>query len=152
LQQQKARLQKKIERETANPRRSARVSMQLLELCRERGRITVAEAAKAAGANRNTIKDHLEALARAGHIAQDAWYGVALSQARRCERCSRASGLRHFFPINDSCRESGLSVSLKFTGYSHSIISHRPNSVFRRHSRASNRTDTRTAEMDRWIA
>jgi hypothetical protein len=40
------------------------------------------------------------------------------------------------------------------TLHSHSIISQRPNSVFRRHSRASNRTDTvrRTAEMGRWIA
>jgi predicted ArsR family transcriptional regulator len=30
------------------------------------GRITVAEAAKATRANRNTIKDHLKALTRAG--------------------------------------------------------------------------------------
>jgi Fic family protein len=52
------------------------------ELCRERGRITVAEAEKATGANRSTIKDHLKALTRAGHIAQHgagrgAWYGLA---------------------------------------------------------------------------
>ena len=40
------------------------------------------------------------------------------------------------------------------TPHSHSIISHRPNSLFRRQSRASNRTDTvrHTAETDRWTA
>ena len=58
------------------------LSVQILELCRERGRITVAEAEKLTGANRNTIKDHLKALARAGHIVQHgagrgAWYGLA---------------------------------------------------------------------------
>jgi Fic family protein len=82
LQQQKARLEKKIERERLILGDLPELSAQLLELCRERGRITVAEAAKATGANRNTIKDHLKALARAGHIAQrgagrGAWYGLA---------------------------------------------------------------------------
>jgi predicted HTH transcriptional regulator len=61
---------------------AARFSMQLLELCRERGRITVAEATKATGADRNTIKDYLKAPTRAGHIAQHgagrgAWCGLA---------------------------------------------------------------------------
>jgi Fic family protein len=82
LQQQKARLEKKIERERLILGDLPELSVQLLELCRERGRITVAEAAKATGANRNTIKDHLKALTRAGHIAQrgagrGAWYGLA---------------------------------------------------------------------------
>jgi Fic family protein len=82
LQQQKARLEKKIERERLILGDLPELSVQLLELCRERGRITVAEAAKATGANRNTIKDHLKALSRAGHIAQrgagrGAWYGLA---------------------------------------------------------------------------
>jgi len=82
LQQQKARLEKKIERERLILGDLPELSVQLLELCRERGRITVAEAANATGANRNTIKDHLKALTRAGHIAQHgagrgAWYGLA---------------------------------------------------------------------------
>ena len=82
LQQQKARLEKKIERERLILGDLPELSVQILELCRERGRVTVAEAAKATGANRNTIKDHLKALTKAGHLEQHgagrgAWYGLA---------------------------------------------------------------------------
>jgi Fic family protein len=82
LQQQKARLEKKIERERLILGDLPELSVQILELCRERGRVTVADAAKVTGANRNTIKDHLKALTRAGHIEQHGggrgtWYGLA---------------------------------------------------------------------------
>jgi hypothetical protein len=53
LQQQKARLEKKIERERLILGDLPELSVQILELCRERGRVTVAEAAKVTGANRN---------------------------------------------------------------------------------------------------
>ncbi len=57
------------------------LSVQILEFCRERGRVTVAEAVRATKANRNTIKDHLQALTRAGHLEQHGagrgtWYGI----------------------------------------------------------------------------
>ena len=65
LQRQKARLEKKIERERLILGDLPELSVQILELCREHGRVTVAEAARATGANRNTIKDHLKALTRA---------------------------------------------------------------------------------------
>jgi len=50
-------------------------------MCREHGRVTVAGATKLTGASRNTIKDHLKALKRAGHIKQHGagrgtWYGL----------------------------------------------------------------------------
>ncbi|MDH3352746.1 MAG: Fic family protein [Gammaproteobacteria bacterium] len=82
LQQQKARLEKKIERERLILGDLPELSVQILELCRERGRVTVAEAAKATGANRNTIKDHLKALTRARHLHQHGagrgtWYGLS---------------------------------------------------------------------------
>jgi Fic family protein len=82
LQQQKARLEKKIERERLILGDLPELSVQILELCRERGRVTVAEAAKVTGANRNTIKDHLKALTKTGHIEQHgagrgSWYGLA---------------------------------------------------------------------------
>ena len=82
LQQQKARLEKKIERERIILGDLPELSVQILELCRERGRVTVADAAKVTGANRNTIKDHLKALTRAGHIEQHGggrgtWYALA---------------------------------------------------------------------------
>jgi Fic family protein len=82
LAQQKARLQKKIERERLVLGDLPDLSVRVLELTRERGRITVAEAAKLTGANRNTIKDHLSALTRAGHLTRHGkgrgtWYGLA---------------------------------------------------------------------------
>jgi len=82
LQQQKARLAKKIERERLILGDLPELSVQILELCRQRGRVTVADAAKVTTANRNTIKDHLKALTRAGHIVKHGggrgtWYGLA---------------------------------------------------------------------------
>ncbi len=82
LQIQKARLEKKIERERLILGDLPELSVQILELCRERGRVTVADAAKVTGVSRNTIKDHLKALTKAGHIAQHGagrgtWYGLA---------------------------------------------------------------------------
>ena len=82
LQQQKARLAKKIERERLNLDALPELSVQILDLCRERGRVTVADATKVTSANRNTIKDHLKALTRAGHIekhggGRGTWYGLA---------------------------------------------------------------------------
>jgi Fic family protein len=66
LQQQKRRLEKKIERERVILGDLPELSVQILELARERGRVTVADAVKAIGASRNTIKDHIRALAGQG--------------------------------------------------------------------------------------
>jgi len=82
MQQQKARLEKKMERERLILGNLPELSAQILELCRQRGRVTVAEAEKATGANRNTIKDHIKALARAGHLTRHgagrgAWYSMS---------------------------------------------------------------------------
>lgn len=81
LRQQKKRLEKKIEHERLILGDLPELSVQILVLCRERGRVTVAEAAKVTGANRNTIKDHIKALARAGHLVphgagRGTWYGL----------------------------------------------------------------------------
>jgi Fic family protein len=82
LQSQKAHLEKKIERERLILGDLPELSVQILELCRERGRVTVAEAGRATGANRNTIKDHIRSLTRAGHLQQHGagrgtWYGLS---------------------------------------------------------------------------
>jgi len=81
LQQQKARLEHKIEQERLILGDLPELSVQILELCRHRGRVTVAEVVKVTGANRNTIKDHLKALVRANHLAphgagRGTWYGL----------------------------------------------------------------------------
>jgi Fic family protein len=82
LRQQKARLEKKIERERLILGDLPELSVQILELCRERGRVTVADAVKVTGANRNTIKDHLRALTKANHLerhgaGRGTWYSLA---------------------------------------------------------------------------
>ena len=56
LQHQKARLEKKIARERLILGDLPELSVQILELCREHGRVTVADATRVTGANRNTIK------------------------------------------------------------------------------------------------
>ena len=70
LQQQKARLERKMEHERLILGDLPELSVQILDLCRNHGRVSVAEAATVTGANRNTIKDHIKALTRAGHMVQ----------------------------------------------------------------------------------
>lgn len=81
LTQQKRRLEKKIERERLILGDLPELSVQILELAREHGRVTVAEIAAATGANRNTIKDHLKMLTKAGHLerhgaGRGTWYAL----------------------------------------------------------------------------
>src|SRR5258706_3570956 len=52
---------------------------QILELCRERGHVTISDIAKATRANRNTIKDHVTALVEKAHLlrrgaGRGTWY------------------------------------------------------------------------------
>ncbi len=82
LKQQKDRLEKKIEREHILLGALPQLSAHILELCRERGRVTIAEAAKATGISRNTIKDHVAALTAQGHLVKHGagrgtWYALA---------------------------------------------------------------------------
>jgi Fic family protein len=81
LQEQKRRLEKKIEHERLVLGHLPDLSVQILELARERGRVTVAEVAKTTGASRNTIKDHVKALTEGGHLTRrgagrGAWYAL----------------------------------------------------------------------------
>jgi Fic family protein len=80
LSEQKSRLEKKLERERLLLGELPELSVQILELCKERGRITVREIERATGANRGTIKDHLATLTRNKHLVlhgerRGAWYG-----------------------------------------------------------------------------
>ena len=81
LKRHKDRLERKIERERLVFGDLPELSVQILELARERGRVTVGEAAKATGASRNTVKDHVRTLAEAGHLdrhgaGRGTWYSV----------------------------------------------------------------------------
>jgi Fic family protein len=82
LHQQKRRLEKKIERERIILGDLPELSVQILELARERGRVSVAEVAKVTGISRNTVKVHLRTLADQGHLTRHgagrgAWYALS---------------------------------------------------------------------------
>lgn len=82
LQQQKLRLEKKIERERMFMNTLPELSVKILELAKERGRITIGEIVKFTDANRNTVKKHLQSLVSGGHLSQHGtgkgtWYGQA---------------------------------------------------------------------------
>ena len=79
LQSQKLRLEKKIEREHLILGDLPSLSITIMELVRERGRVTVADIVKATGVSRNTIKDHLKALTKSEHLnrhgaGRGTWY------------------------------------------------------------------------------
>jgi predicted HTH transcriptional regulator len=79
IPQQTHRLATKIERERIFLGDLLELSVKILELARERGRVTIAKAAKATGASRNTIKDHVRALTDGKHLTRrdaggGAWY------------------------------------------------------------------------------
>ena len=81
LRQQVALLEKKIQDEERLTE-LAPLSRDLLQLARERGRLTVRDAVKLSGANRNTIKLHLRKLVRRGILHQEGqgkgtWYRPA---------------------------------------------------------------------------
>ncbi len=82
LQQQKQRLEKKIERERIVMDKLPELALEIIGTIKERGRITISEIVKLTGANRNTVKKHLASLVAANHITQHGtgkgtWYGAA---------------------------------------------------------------------------
>jgi len=81
LRQQVAVLEKKIQDEEKLTE-LAPLSKDLLQLVRQRGRLTVRDAVKLSGANRNTIKRHIGNLVRRGMLHQEGqgkgtWYRPA---------------------------------------------------------------------------
>ena len=80
LQQQKRRLERKIERERLVLGALPELSLQIMDAVKERGRVTIGEIVNLTGANRNTVKKHLAALVDAKHLTQHGtgkgtWYG-----------------------------------------------------------------------------
>ena len=70
LVQQKQRLAKKIEQEHIMISTLPDLSVRILELAKEYGRITISELVDLTNANRNTVKKHLQALVSAKHLIQ----------------------------------------------------------------------------------
>lgn len=80
LQKQKARLETKIAREKILLDKLPELSVQILELAKAHGRLTIGQIVEITGANRNTVKKHLQVLVAAGYLTQHGigkgtWYG-----------------------------------------------------------------------------
>ena len=81
LHAQVKRLEKKIENEKIVLAALPDLSLKILELVRERGRLTLKSAVELTGANRNTAKLHLQKLLAAGHLkrhgaGRGVWYDL----------------------------------------------------------------------------
>lgn len=81
LQKQKLRLDAKIKREKIILGDLPPLSVEIMAIAREHGRVTVADATKVTNTNRNTIKDHIKSLTKNGHLEQHGkgrgvWYSL----------------------------------------------------------------------------
>ena len=70
LQRQKRRLERKIERERIILGDLPELSVRILELAQEHGRVRIAEIVRVTGTSRNTIKGHVKALTDRGHLSR----------------------------------------------------------------------------------
>ena len=70
LREQVRRLERKIERERIILTILPEMSLHILDLVKEHGRITIGHVARLTGANRNTLKGHLRNLVERGHLVQ----------------------------------------------------------------------------------
>ena len=82
LERQKQHLETKMDRERLILGDLPELSQRILELAREQGRISVAEAVAITGANRATVKYHLKSLTLKGQLqlhgsGRGAWYAIA---------------------------------------------------------------------------
>lgn len=81
LQRQMLRLKTRVEREKLMIGTMPELAAKIVELTREQGRLTMADAVKLTGANRNTLKQHFRSLVNDGHLelhgqARGAWYSI----------------------------------------------------------------------------
>lgn len=79
LAEQVRRLEKKVEREKIVLAALPELSLQIVELAREHGRVTIGDAIRLTGVSRNTLKQHFRKLVEHGHLSQQGsgrgvWY------------------------------------------------------------------------------
>ncbi len=82
LAKQVRRLNRKVEREKLVLAALPELSLQIVEFAREHGRITMGDAIRLTGSNRNTLKQHFRALVARGNLKQQGagrgvWYELA---------------------------------------------------------------------------
>lgn len=81
LAEQVRRLEKKVEREKIVLAALPELSLQIIEFAREHGRVTMGDAIRLTGANRNTLKQHFRHLVERNHLTQQGsgrgvWYAL----------------------------------------------------------------------------
>lgn len=81
LSKQKQRLEEKIKRERIILGDLPELSVQILEIAREHGRVTIADTAKTTGISKSTIKDHMKSLHKNGYVerhgaGRGTWYSL----------------------------------------------------------------------------
>lgn len=81
VQKQKSKLQARVEREKILVGTLPELSLQIIEIAKQHGRVTVSEAVRVTQTSRNTIKDHLKILVEKGYLARHGagrgvWYSV----------------------------------------------------------------------------
>ncbi|AXX98375.1 Fic family protein [Profundibacter amoris] len=82
LRQQMVRLRTRVEREKLMMGEMSELAARIIELVQEHGRLSIGDAVKLTGANRNTLKQHFRALVSEGHLklhgqGRGAWYSRA---------------------------------------------------------------------------
>ncbi len=82
LRQQKDRLRQRVDRERITLGDLPDLSVRILDIARDRGRVSVADTVQVTRASRNTIKGYLRALVAAGHLrrhgaGRGTWYSLA---------------------------------------------------------------------------
>ncbi len=70
LAEQVRRLNRKVEREKIVLAAMPELSLQIVEFAREHGRVTMGDAMRLTGGNRNTLKQHFRALVEQGQLSQ----------------------------------------------------------------------------------
>jgi len=81
LQQQKRRLESRVEREKKILGQLPELSLRICELTKDRGQVKVEDIIRAMGAARGTVKDHLNRLTKGGYLVQHGkgkgtWYSL----------------------------------------------------------------------------
>ena len=81
LQQQKRRLEKKVEREKLVMAALPELAVSIIDHAREHGRVTIGDAMRITGASRNTLKEHFKRLLEQGHVVKHGvgkgtWYAL----------------------------------------------------------------------------
>lgn len=88
LQQQKKKLETKIMRERIILGQLPELSIKILEIVKDHGRISVSQAVSLTGGNRNTVKKHLQSLVASNHLKQQGvgkgtWYERSVGEYKK---------------------------------------------------------------------